>query len=152
MDYNNLPIRCRLCLSTSHLIKDCGKNSNLRKATPHSNSLNEQHGKSIPRSSTYGQTNKSMEPRRSEKGPNMDAQVRMADGVNKNGSVGVMGIVGGRGENKGGTSRSSLGVQGPANNPIVIEGSHSSNNCTGGDPQSPQRAANAHLRTQTRRA
>lgn len=22
-DYNNLPIRCRLCLSTSHLIKDC---------------------------------------------------------------------------------------------------------------------------------
>lgn len=23
VDYNNLPIRCRLCLSTSHLIKDC---------------------------------------------------------------------------------------------------------------------------------
>lgn len=25
VDYNNLPIRCRLCLSTSDLIKDCGR-------------------------------------------------------------------------------------------------------------------------------
>jgi hypothetical protein len=31
VDYNNLPIRCRFCLSTSHLIKECPVFSRNRK-------------------------------------------------------------------------------------------------------------------------
>lgn len=34
VDYNNLPIRCRLCLSTSHLIKDCERAYGQRKFPP----------------------------------------------------------------------------------------------------------------------
>ena len=31
MDYNNLPIRCRHCLSTSHLVKECASLKNRNK-------------------------------------------------------------------------------------------------------------------------
>lgn len=31
VDYNNLPIRCRLCMSTSHLLKDCEKMTGIKR-------------------------------------------------------------------------------------------------------------------------
>lgn len=64
VDYNNLPIRCRLCLSTSHLIRDCEKSSTQRKATPHHNAPKNQlpqQGKTLPQISTCSQTNKRIE-------------------------------------------------------------------------------------------
>lgn len=42
VDYNNLPIRCRLCLSTSHLIKDCERALG-QKRTHHHQSHSYQH-------------------------------------------------------------------------------------------------------------
>lgn len=34
VDYNNLPIRCRFCLSTSHLIRDCSTINGTKKPAP----------------------------------------------------------------------------------------------------------------------
>lgn len=44
VDYNNLPIRCRLCLSTSHLIKDCGNPLGQRRPATYQNDQEQANG------------------------------------------------------------------------------------------------------------
>ena len=54
IDYNNLPIRCRYCMATDHLVKDCGGLGEGAKAREHEDNQENSAGEGAPRQNQAG--------------------------------------------------------------------------------------------------